>query len=88
MKLYIKTNDEGFITESSLVKYDKSEKATIITVNEEQYELIRQQYDTKVVDSEIVSQTKWENALILEKEEEKAQIERDRQKQEESKPTE
>lgn len=88
MKLYIKTNDEWFITESSLVKYDKSEKATIITVTEEQYSLICQQYDTKVVDSEIVSQTKWENAALLEQQEAEAQIEREKRKQEESTPTE
>ena len=77
MKLYIKTDEEWFITESSLVAYDKKEKASSITVNKEQYSLICDQYDTKVVDSEIVSQTKWDNAKKME--EEKAAEEAERQ---------
>jgi len=88
MKLYIKTNDEWFITESSLVAYDKKEKASVITVNQKQYDSICEQYDTKVVDGDIVSQTKWDNATKLEEEETAAEAERQARKIAESKPTE
>jgi len=66
MKLYIKIDEDWFITESSLQPYDKAEKAKTIDVTDAQYEKIRKQYDTKVVDGEIDSQTKWDNAKIIE----------------------
>lgn len=62
MKLYIKTNKSGMITESSLVAYDKKEKAEVIDVNEEQLRLIREQHDTIVENGEIVEQKEWKNA--------------------------
>lgn len=76
MKLYIKTDENWLITESSSAQYDKKEKATVIEVTETQFEKIANQYDTKVVDWKITSQTKWENAQKLEDEKAKEEAER------------
>ena len=87
MKLYIKTNDEWFITESSLVAYNKKEKAQEISVTESEYKKIVEQYDTKVSDWKIISQTKWDNAKILEEEkmkEEQEKLAREQAESEES----
>lgn len=65
MKIYIKTNDEWFITESSLQKYAKKEEAEVVEASEEQYENIRNQYDTRVENGKIVEQTEWNNAKLL-----------------------
>lgn len=64
MKLYIKLDENNLIIESCI---DPIEWSTQITVTEKQAELIQKQYDTKVEDNKIVSQEKWENALLLEK---------------------
>ncbi len=63
MKLYIKTNEDGQITESCPTKM---EWTTEITCTTEQFELIKKQYDTIVVNWKITTQTKWEAATNLE----------------------
>lgn len=67
------------ITESSSVQYDKKEKATVIEVTEAEFEKIANQYDTKVLDWKVISQTKWDNAEKIEQERLIAQAEREKQ---------
>lgn len=74
MKLYIKTDKKGIITESSLVSYKKNENVEEIEVTQEQHDAIRKDFDTKVKDWKIVQQVEWDNAII--KKEQKIESER------------
>lgn len=63
MKLYIKTDSAGKITESCPSSLEDSSS---ITVTVEQYNLLQLQYDTIVENGKIVSQEKWTDAINLE----------------------
>jgi len=58
VKLFIKTDDTGLITECSLAKYSSKEEepADSIEVTEEQLQKIRDKYETTVKDGKITKQ--------------------------------
>lgn len=63
MKIYIKTDINGKLTEAGTTKI---EDAVIIEATDEQFNLIQKQYDTIIKDWVIIEQIKGENAINLE----------------------
>ncbi len=63
MKIYIKTDINGKLTEAGQTQIEDAE---IIEATSEQFDLIQKQYDTIIKDGVITEQIKGENAINLE----------------------
>lgn len=63
MKIYIKTEENGKLTEAGQTQIEDAE---IIEATDEQFNLIQKQYDTIIKDGVIIEQIKGENAINLE----------------------